>query len=159
MWSVSIVRWNLRPVIFGVECRVSGKKRNPNPNFLVRMSSGGVGVFHVKGWGPKSSVCPSKPRETKLFGGISGLFAWDIPGVPEKFEKEKFVFNSRPLGLREAECYQEATQYPPKGCSRKMPRSNTVFSNTSALTNSLLFRANSKCKGSRTPVWSNASGF
>ena len=47
-----------------------GRKRNPNLNFLVRISSGGVGVFHVKGWGPKSSVCPSKPRETKLFGGI-----------------------------------------------------------------------------------------
>ena len=31
----------------------------------------GWGVFHVKGWGPKSSLCPSKPRETKLFGGIS----------------------------------------------------------------------------------------
>ena len=23
----------------------------------------GRGVFHVNGWGPKSSVCPSKPRE------------------------------------------------------------------------------------------------
>ena len=33
----------------------------------------------MKGWGPKSSVCPSKPRDTKLFGGT--------PGVPEKFEK------------------------------------------------------------------------
>ena len=40
------------------------RKRNPNPNFSVRISSGGVGVFHVKGWGPKASVCPSKPRET-----------------------------------------------------------------------------------------------
>ena len=27
--------------------------------------------FHMKGWGPKSSVCPLKPRETKLMGGIS----------------------------------------------------------------------------------------
>ena len=24
----------------------------------------------MKGWGPKSSVCPSKPMETKLLGGI-----------------------------------------------------------------------------------------
>ena len=50
---------------------------------------------------------------------------------------------------------------PQKGCSRKCPLhflhfngavcSNTLFSNTSALTNSLLFRANSTCKGSRTP--------
>ena len=26
----------------------SGKKKNPNPNFLVRISSGGVELFHVK---------------------------------------------------------------------------------------------------------------
>ena len=31
-------------------------KKEPKPNFLVRISSGGVGVFHVKRWGPKSSV-------------------------------------------------------------------------------------------------------
>ena len=31
--------------------------------------------------------------------------------------------------------------------------SNTVFSNTSALPNSLLYRANSTCKSSRTPRW------
>ena len=56
-----------------------GRKRNPNLNFLVRIFSGGVGVFHVKGWGPKSSVCPSKPRETKLFWrGIPGF----SPGYP-----------------------------------------------------------------------------
>ena len=47
----------------------------------------------MKGWGPKSSVCPSKPREAKLFGGISRDFWWDAPGAPEKFEKKKFVFN------------------------------------------------------------------
>ena len=35
---------------------------------------GGVGAFHVKGWGPKSSVCPSKP-------GKSILFLRDIPGI------------------------------------------------------------------------------
>ena len=39
--------------------------------------------------GAKSSVCPSKPRETKLVGGISWDFCQDIPGVPEKFEKQK----------------------------------------------------------------------
>ena len=33
-----------------------GRERNPNPNFLVRISSGGAGFFHVKGWGPKRSV-------------------------------------------------------------------------------------------------------
>ena len=57
--------------------------------------------------------------------------------------------------------HQEAAQYLPKGCSRKCPLHfldlngvvcpNTLFSNTSALTSSLLFRANSTCTGSRTP--------
>ena len=56
------------------------RKTKPNPDFWVRISSGGVGVFHVKGQRPKSSICPSKPRETKLFGGISRDFCWDIPG-------------------------------------------------------------------------------
>ena len=54
---------------------LSGKKRNPNLNFLVQIFSGGAGVFHVKGWGPKSSVCPSKPGKPNLFGGISRDFA------------------------------------------------------------------------------------
>ena len=60
---------------------------HPNPNFMVRISSGGMGVFHARGWGPKSSVCPSKPRETKLFSGVSWDFCRDVPGAPEKFEK------------------------------------------------------------------------
>ena len=46
------------------------RKRNPNPNFLVRISSGGV--LPREGVGAKKfSICPLKPRETKLFGGIS----------------------------------------------------------------------------------------
>ena len=76
--------------------RSQGRKRNPNPNLLVRIFSGGVGVFHVKGWGPKSSVCPSKPREKLFWRDIPG-FCWDTPGVPEKFEEKRFVFNSRLL--------------------------------------------------------------
>ena len=68
---------------------VRERKRNPNPNALVRISSGRVGVFHVKWWGPESSVCSSQPRETKLSDGISRDFCRDIPGVPEKFEEEK----------------------------------------------------------------------
>ena len=47
----------------------------------------GGGSSNVKGWGPKSSVCPSKPKETKLFGGISHEFCWDISKVPEILEK------------------------------------------------------------------------
>ena len=44
----------------------------------------------MKGWGPKSSVCPSKPKETKLFGGISRDFAGiSLHRMPEKFEKRR----------------------------------------------------------------------
>ena len=74
-----------------------GGKKNPNPNFLVRIFSSGVVVFHVNGWGPKSSIRPSKHREIKLFGRDIPGFCRDIPGVPEKFEKKKFVFNFRSL--------------------------------------------------------------
>ena len=42
----------------------------------------------MKGWGPKSSVCPSKPGKSNFFGGISRDFGSDIPAVPEKFEKK-----------------------------------------------------------------------
>ena len=37
--------------------------------------------------------------------------------------------------------------------------SNTLFSNTSALTNSLFFRANSTCRVLEHLIWSNTSGF
>ena len=60
------------------------------------LSSGGVGVFHVKGWRPKSSVCPLKPKEPKLICGISGSLCSDLPGMPEKFEKIVFVLNLSP---------------------------------------------------------------
>ena len=56
---------------------VSGTKKEPKPKlFESGYLCGGVGVFHVNGWGPKSSVCPSKPRESNFFGGIS----WDFAG-------------------------------------------------------------------------------
>ena len=51
------------------------RKRNPNLNFLIQIFSGGVGVSHVEGWGPKSSVCPSKSGKPNFFGGISRDFA------------------------------------------------------------------------------------
>ena len=73
-----------------LECfpKCQGRKRNPNPNFLVRIFSGGVGVFHVNGWGPRSSVCPLKPGKSKFFGRDIPEFCRDIPAAPEKFEKK-----------------------------------------------------------------------
>ena len=37
----------------------------------------------MKGWGPKSSVCPSKPGKSNFFD-----FAGISPGEPEKLEKK-----------------------------------------------------------------------
>ena len=68
---------------------IQARKTNPNLNFRARIFSGGVGVFHMKGWGPKSSVCPSKPGKSNFFGGDIPGFWWDIPGAPDKFEKKK----------------------------------------------------------------------
>ena len=80
---------------FDIVRQCSGKKIT-NPNFWVRISSGGVGVFQVKGWGSKSLVCPpSKARKSNFFGGISRDCCRNIPVAPEKFEKEKVVQFSR----------------------------------------------------------------
>ena len=50
----------------------SGKtKEHKLKNSGIWISSGGVGVFHVKGWGPKSLICPSKPMASQTIG-------WDI---------------------------------------------------------------------------------
>ena len=68
------------------------RTRSTNSNFWVQISSGGVGVFCVKGWVPKISVRPSKPRENIFLGWTSQHFCRDIPGVPKKLEQKKFVF-------------------------------------------------------------------
>ena len=80
------------------------RNRNPNPNFLVRISSGGVEAFHVKGWGPKSSVSTPKPTETKLFGWICRDLAGISRGRPKKLEKKKFGFNFCFLILPPSKC-------------------------------------------------------
>ena len=53
-----------------------GAKKNTNSNSWVRISVGqGFGVSF-------------KPRDNRLFDGLSRDLGWDIPGVPEKFEKK-----------------------------------------------------------------------
>ena len=49
------------------------------------------GKFQVKEWGPKSSVCTSKPGKSNFFGGISRDFAGISRQSPEKFEKKVCV--------------------------------------------------------------------
>ena len=47
----------------------------------------------MKGWGPKSSVRPSKPGKSNFFGGISRDFAGIFWRRPKSLRKITFVFN------------------------------------------------------------------
>ena len=72
-------------------------KTNPNLNFLAPIFSGGVGVFHTKGWGPKKfRYVPSKPRESYFFGGISRDFAGISRSCPKSLRKKVWVQFSFP---------------------------------------------------------------
>ena len=77
----------------------SGKKKEPKPKLF------GPDIFQ---WGrrlPRERVGAKKfdmsleTQGIKLFGWDIPGFCRDIPGVPEKFEKKKFVFNFRSLYL------------------------------------------------------------
>ena len=61
----------------------SGKQNEPKPKLLVRISSGRVGLQNVKGWGLKSSVCPSKPGNQTFWAGYPGIFAGMSRGCPK----------------------------------------------------------------------------
>ena len=75
---------------FGLIPIPQGGKRNPNPNFLVRIFSSGVWGLPRERVGAKKFATSLETREIKLFGrDIPGLCR-DIPGAPEKFEKKKF---------------------------------------------------------------------
>ena len=47
---------------------IQARERSTNSNVWVRISFGGLGIFRVKGWGSKSLVWPSKPRELSVLG-------------------------------------------------------------------------------------------
>ena len=64
--------------------RFSGTRKGTNPNFRVRIFAGGVGVFHMNGWGPKNSVCPSKPGKSNFWAGYPGIFARKSWGCPKR---------------------------------------------------------------------------
>ena len=68
---------------------IQARKKNPNPNFLVRIFSSGVGVLPRERVGAKKFDTSLETREIKLFGRDIPGFCRDIPGAPEKFEKKK----------------------------------------------------------------------
>ena len=69
------------------------------------------------GWGSSTSRggakkfgMPLETREVKLFWRDIPGFCWDIPAVPEKFEKNRFVFNLWPLGKEKQHHFFHSTQ-------------------------------------------------
>ena len=78
----------------------SGKKREPKPRlFSLGLSSVGAGVFHVKGVGAKKFGMSFEAQGNQTFGRDIPGFLPGYPGGASKFERKKFVFNSRPLIL------------------------------------------------------------
>ena len=85
--------WDQKQAFYAVLCVIAenhiyqARKRNPNLNFF-----GGVGVFHMKGWGgQKVRYVPRNQGKQAFWRDISG-FCWDIPAVPERFEKKRSLF-------------------------------------------------------------------
>ena len=83
--------------------KIQARKKSTKINFLgSRRPLGGVGVFHAKGWGSKSSCPPSKLR----LPWVSKRRIWDVPGILpglgvfKKFVQKKFVLIFRSLFSR-----------------------------------------------------------
>ena len=69
--------------------KVREEKGTPNLNFLVRISSAGVGVFHMKGVGAKQfGMSPRNPGNQTLLGGISRDFAGISRKCPKSLRKK-----------------------------------------------------------------------
>ena len=76
---------------------VSGKKKEPKPKLLGPDIFGWGGGLPRKGVGAKRFGMSFETRGNQTFWWeIAGCWR-DIPGVPEKFENQMFVFNFRPL--------------------------------------------------------------
>ena len=79
--------------------QISGKKKEPKPKLFGPDSSRQGGGLPREGVGAEKFGMSLGARSTKLFWREIPGFCRDIPEVPEKFEKKKFVFNFRSLRL------------------------------------------------------------
>ena len=109
------------PESAGMATLRSGKKKER------KLQLWGPDIFQWSGglqrkWngGPKSSVCLSKPRETRLFGGISRHFCWDTPEVPEKSATKRRMCVQALAPVRRHVCGSHGhEEFPEKGKFRK----------------------------------------
>ena len=65
----------------------------------------------MKGWGPKTSVCPSNPRETKLLAGYLGILPGNPGGARKVRERKVCVQFSFP---------KEASKHRPRAKSSRL---------------------------------------
>ena len=79
------------------ETPLSVKKKEPKPKLFGPDIFGWGGGLPREGVGAEKFGMSLETRETKLFRRDIPGFCRDIPEVPEKFEKKKFVFNFRSL--------------------------------------------------------------
>ena len=94
--------------------RLQARKKSTRLTFRVRRPHGGVGVFHAKGWWPKTSCPPSKV----CLPWVSKRGIWDVPGflpgcpgplaVSKKFAQKKFVRIFRSLRTASLENPEES---------------------------------------------------
>ena len=101
------------------------EKRAQRLTFWVRRPPGGVGVFHAKGWWPKSSCPPSKVR----LPWVSKRGIWDVPGILpgcpgplgvfQKFVQKNFVRIFRSLYLVDVSDIFSPAQGGGRGSARR----------------------------------------
>ena len=82
----------------------SEKKKEPKPKLFGPDIFGWGGGLPREWVGAKKFGMSLETREIKLFWRDIPGFCRDIPAVPEKFEKNKFVSNFRPLVSDETPC-------------------------------------------------------
>ena len=76
---------------------VSGTKKEPKPKLLSPdIFLWGGDLPHEGVGGQRVRYVPRNQGNQTFLAGYPGI-CWDIPAVPEKFEKKKFVFNFLPL--------------------------------------------------------------
>ena len=77
------------PLFKKVHCLVRQETGAQTQTFWSGYLLVGWGFSRWRGWGLPSSVCTSQPKETKLFGGISGIFARKTRRCPKSLRKKK----------------------------------------------------------------------
>ena len=137
MWKFSIDPLRLQnqlensvSIDYLAETIKSGKKKEPKPKLVGTAIFGWGGGLPSEGLGAEKFGMSLETRETKLFWRDIPGFCQDIPEVPEKFEKKKFVFNFRSLSKRKRRiqnAFAASTPHRRYGHRLRTPFLQTLF--------------------------------